>query len=197
MSESIKSGDKPPAQVILDDRSLSQGDEVSAISSQVPSQCTSRLAVLFQARDDGERGELSMKLAIVLRDLLTLDITFINRLTVIGLNTPASVVNAFGLDRQSIAKSFATMGPSHVLPQQMHEQTMKLVMFARAQVLNSFNKSKTLKKAWQQLKKKSSYNKYFETWGQSQFSQVKDFITDQSNLILAQYELKEIRNCQC
>ena len=59
MSESIKSGDKPPAQVILDDRSLSQADEVSAISSQVPSQCTSRLAALFPARSDGEGESLA------------------------------------------------------------------------------------------------------------------------------------------
>ena len=89
---------------------------------------------------------MSMKLAMVLKECLNLDITFINRLSVIGLNTPACVVNAFALDRQSIAKSFATMGPSHVLPQQMHEQTMKLVMFAWAQVLNSFNKSKSVKR---------------------------------------------------
>jgi len=126
-----------PEQVILDNRSLIPDNEVSAVSSHVPSHCTSCLAVLFPARSDGERGEMSMKLAALLREVLDLDITFINRLTVIGLNTPSSVVNAFGLDKQTIVQSFATMGPSHVLPKQIHEQTRNLVMFARAQILNN------------------------------------------------------------
>ena len=164
MSDSIKSGDNPPAQVILDDRSLIPDEELSAVSSQVPSHCTSQLAALFPARSDGERGEMSMKLAILLREVLNLDITFINRLSVIGLNTPFSVVNAFGLDKQTIAQSFSRMGPSHVLPKQMHEQTMNLVMFARAKVLNNnFYKSKQVKRTWQQLKKKSAFNVYFDT----------------------------------
>ena len=123
-----------------------------------------------------------------------IEISFLNRLSEINLFTPATVVNTFGLDRNTVAKTFAKMGPSYVFPQSMRDPTTNLVMAARALVLNfHFHKSKKVKKSWQQLKKSSSFNHYFETLDEREFQKIEAFLQDRNNRSLALQEMRSIR----
>ena len=137
---------------------------------------------------------MSPSLVRFLNGFLRIEISFLSRLAEINLSTPATVINAFGLDRNSIATTFTQMGPSYVFPQQLHDQTTKLIMVARALVLNfHFHKPKKVKKSWQQLKKTSSFNQLFENFNDNELKRVEAFIQDPTNHSLALQEMRHIR----
>ena len=189
-------GDGPPSQVLVGNfGNQNVQDELSAVSSLAPSRCNEHLAALFPVKPDNYRKfNPSSNLASFLNEQLELDITFVSRLAQIGLVTPSAVVNAFGQDNCTIAGSFAKMGTSHVLDQQIHKQTQVLVMFARSQILNyNMLKPKSQKKTWKQLKKRDNYDDSFNSWQENEFQRINDFIMDQSNIIIAQHEMREIR----
>ena len=75
------------------------------------------------------------------------------------------IVNRFGMDVRSIAKSFSMMAPSHILDIQMHQQTLNLILFARSQILNGHINLPDHQK-WEDLKKSSKCNKPFENWNE-------------------------------
>ena len=186
----------PPSQVLIQGSSQ-QGvsDDLSAVSSMAPTRCTARLEALFREEPNKNRKfEPSSKLASFLSEQLKLDITFISKLAQIGLVTPSAVVNAFGLDNRTIAGSFAKMGASHVLDQQMYQQTQVLLMFARSQTLNfRMLRYKNMKQTWIQLKKGDKFDETFNSWKPDHFQKINDFIMDQSNIIIAQHEMREVR----
>ena len=131
MSESVKSTSNLPSQVLVAATSPPQEDELSNASSSYPSQCTTRLRGQFPiAEQPMHWDEMSSKLVKFLNGYLMIEISFLNRLSEINLFTPATVVNAFGLDRNTVAKTFAKMGPSYVFPQSMRDPTKNLVMAA-------------------------------------------------------------------
>ena len=70
-----------------------------------------------------------------LNGFLMIEISFLSRLAKINLAIPATVKNAFGLDRNSIATTVTQMGPSYVFPQQLHYPTTKLITVAKALVM--------------------------------------------------------------
>ena len=94
----------------------------------------------------------------------------------------------------SIYTSFTQMGPSYVFPQHLRDQTTNLIMFAQVLVLNfNFHKPKKLKKSWQQLKKTSSFNRYFKNLNENELQRVEAFVQDPMNCLLALQEMRHIR----
>ena len=96
------------------------------------------------------------------------------------------------MSAKSIAESFALMGPSHVLDQQMHQQTMNLVMFARHQALGG-NFIKSNKRGWNSFKMKTRYNKDFEKWDDEKDQELYEFLTDAGIVREAHKEMRGIR----
>ena len=141
---------------------LGLGDSASVASSQAPSNRTERLAALFPI--DSVRFSKFKDASLIIRwlaEFLQLDATFIARMECCGYVTPSIIMNRFGLSEQSIAESFAVMGPSYVLDPQVHVQSTHLVLFARYFITDGhFSKPKT-KKSWKQLKMSPSFNKHF------------------------------------
>jgi len=111
----------------------------------------------------------------------------------IGITTPAQVVNAFGLDTPSIAKSFAKMGKSHVLDPQGYEENARLIVFARGQILRSKMVPESKPTSWYQLKKKSRYNRDFIRWLPRNRDKYQTHAYSKNTLIIAHHILSEIR----
>ncbi len=65
----------------------------------------------------------------LLRNVLSLDASFITQMEQVGFITPAIIVNRFGLNIWDIAQAFSMMGASHILNTQSEVPTMQLVMF--------------------------------------------------------------------
>jgi len=150
------------------------GDVVKDNASSIaPSRKTTRLRALFppdtfcfkQMKRDSHLFEL-------LSDKFGFEDHFIERLEKIGCNTPAIVVNTFGLDVRSLAKTLGEMGSMYAFgaPESGLEgsdpYTIKvglLVTFARMQICSgSFHKKR--KCSWASLKKQPSYSTTFEAW---------------------------------
>ena len=189
-------GNTPPTEVIIeqipsDEDSI--GITASIASSSMPSRRTTRLAALFPStKSRFGPFVLESKTLKLLQDTLQLDVTFISRMEHCGFTKISIIVNRFGLDIRSISKSFALMGPSHVLDAQMYTQTLNLVMFARSQILNmSFYKHDT--QDWFALKKSAKYNKAFDKWNTSRIDDLEEFLTDPHFVFQATEEMKLIR----
>ena len=100
------------------------------------------------------------------------------------------ILNIFGMDTRSIAKTFAMMGPSHILDPQIHLQTMNLVMFAHSQTPKwHYLKPFLQLKSWKDLKNSSRTNSYFEKWDIGKYDKLDKFLTDPDNISLAQKEM--------
>jgi hypothetical protein len=190
----------PPSEVYIPEPqvelSLGSNSIASIASSSMPSRRTIRLAALFP-QDVARFGtfEADSKPLKLLTEFLRLDSTFIARMEQCGYVKISIIINRFGLDTRSIAKAFAIMGPSHILDEQMHTQTMNLVMFARSQILHwNFSKSPSEVKAWKDLKKSARINKSFETWSEEKHTKLEDFLTDPDYISAARKEMKLIRS---
>ena len=66
------------------------------------------------------------------------------------------------MDTRSISKAFTMMVPRHILDDQMHVQTMNLVMFARSKIIKWNDlKPNSQPKSWKDLKKTPRTNSTF------------------------------------
>ena len=142
---------------------LGTTESASVASSKAPSNRTEHLAALFPLDSvKFSKFDTNSFIFTMLTEFLKLDSTFIVRMESCGYVKPSIIVNRFGLSDKSIAEAFAVMGPSHVLDAQVHNATTQLVLFARFFVTQGkFNKPKSAKKSWKQLKKTPSFNQVF------------------------------------
>ena len=165
-------------------------------SSNAPSNRTERLANLFP--DDKSRFskfKADSNILKLLKEIINLPEPFIARMEAVGYTTPAIIVNRFGLSQQSIAESFALLGPSYVLDQPMHQSTMSLVMFARSQVLKGhIIKSPGFRKSWSALKKVPAYNRTFNKSNDDAIEELKEILTDTKLIREAEKEMRGIRS---
>ena len=165
-SDHVDEDSKGPPSVIIENL----GD-VSVASSSAPSRKTVRLQALFPSSKYAfGRINPTSRLMTVLRDSFSLPINFIERLEQLGLNTPAIIVNSFGMDPQSIARTFGLMGSSFVFGDTQEDadlyfaKTALLVTFSRTQICSGhFTKKRN--KTWSSLRKSPSYSTSFEEWG--------------------------------
>ena len=132
MSEGNSPSNMPnQGQIIENMPVLQQTDDVSILSSSLPSRKTEKLTKMFPS-DPSKFSSFNTESTLVefLQHVINLDSTFIARLEQIGFVTPTVIVNRFGLDSQSIALSFSLMGSSHIFEPSTYNSTRNLVMFA-------------------------------------------------------------------
>ena len=192
----------PPVEVYIEgiNDDLTMGSNYTATnvssiaSSSMPSRRSTRLAALFTPDNNrfGNFDSNSTALAI-LTGRLRLDVTFIARMEAVGYIKMSIIINRFGLDIRSIARAFAVMGPSHILDEQVHTQTMYLVMFARSQTLNWEFLKADPDILWKNCRKHSRTNAAIKNWTDIKHDQLDEFITDPTILELARKEMRMIR----
>ena len=185
----------PPAPNVL----IENIEAVSVSSSQV-SHRTAHLQRLFSP-EKCVFGKIdpSSHLMTLLKDTLEFDDSFITRLEELGLSTPAILVNSFGLDTRSIARTFGLMGSHFVFGDpdthdvgMFQTQTILLVTFCRTQICSGgFAKRKN--KTWVGLKKMPKYSEDFEKWGSSWDEQVKMACTSQDLLYQGHQLMCDVR----
>ena len=189
--ETVAEG-SPPSEVFID-KSMQDIDSLDANTlafSSMPSRRTEKLAALFPSTHIRFRTfDVNSKTLHLLSVVLKLDSTFITRMEQVGYVKISIIINRFGMDTRSIAKAFALMGPSHILDPQMYIQTMNFVMFARSQILK-MQYTKPDSQPW--VKKSAKYNAAFEKWKANRFSDLEDFLTYPSYIILATKEMRLI-----
>ena len=112
--------------------SMEQIDDVSILSSSMPSRKTEKMTRLFPS-NPSKFSSFNTESSLIefLQHVLNLDSTFIARLEQVGFVTPTVIINRFGLDTKSIALSFSLMGSSHIFYPSAFNPTRNLVMFAR------------------------------------------------------------------
>jgi len=177
----------PPQEVHVD-----TDDDGSTTSSLVPSRCTERLKQLFPSPQK-KAFPPDTDFISFLQSELKLEASFLTRMVNIGISTPCQVVNAFGLDTPSIAKSFAKMGKAHVLDPQGYDQNTRLLLFARGQILNFKVLKEDNKRSWHDQKKKGKYNQAFKRLTDRNKSRIVTFVNNESNIILARHEMSAVR----
>ena len=72
-----------------------------------------------------------------LQEEVGLEIPFLNQLKDVGWVMPSEIVNCYGLSNNLIVDSYIKFGYAHVLPQEQHHATTRLLIFARGQTLKS------------------------------------------------------------
>src|SRR5210317_1128720 len=134
-----------------------------------------------------------------LQEEVGLESPFLNRLKEVGWVTPSEIVNLFGRSNNSIVESYIKLGYVHVLPQEQHHATTRLLIFARGQTLKSKVQMtpKQQRKGWDSFKVGSSFDNIFEGWSESRQQQCSDTLDDPNLLINARHVMKRIRNSIC
>src|SRR5210317_1289702 len=112
---------------------------------------------------------------------------------------PSEIVKLFGLSNNSILDSYITLGYVHVLPQEQHHATMRLLIFSRGQMLKSKVQMtpKQQRKGWDSFKVDSFFDNIFEGWSESRQQQCSDTLNDPNLLINAKHIMKKIRTSIC
>src|SRR5210317_1524349 len=115
-----------------------------------------------------------------LQEEVGLEPLFLNRLKEVGWVTPSEIVNLFGLSNNSIVNSYIQLGYVHVLPQEQHQATTRLLIFSRGQTLKSKVQMtpKQQRKGWDSFKVDSSFDDIFEGWSESRQQQCSDTLDD-------------------
>ncbi len=182
-----------PEQIQKELQDMSTIGEDTVASSAAPSSKTERLAAMFPTNQVRfQPFSKDSNIFILLSEVLNLDSSFVTRMEACGFVLPSTICNRFGLNTRSIAESFSMMGTSHVLDQQMHAQTMNLVIFARTQLFKGdFVKSN--KKPWKHYKKTSKFNRNFQSWDRYKLDEVQDALTNPSILEAARKEMRHVR----
>ena len=174
------------------DFSVNSLSTASVPSTKTPSRRSVRLGALFPPdKTRFSTFQPQSKTIDLLVHRLQLGPDFISRMEQCGYVKISIIINRFGMDTKTIAKTFAMMGPSYVLDQNIHAETMNLVMFARSQLLKwQFEKpcSKPI------TKKNTKINASFEKWSVTKYDKLEEFLTDPDNISLAQKEMKMIRS---
>src|SRR5210317_384650 len=131
-----------------------------------------------------------------LQEEVGLEPPFLNRLKEVGRVTPSEIVNLFGLSNNSIVDSYIKLGYVHVLPQEQHHATTRLLIFARGQMLKSKVQMtpKQQRKGWDSFKVDSYVDNIFEGWSESRQQQCSDTFKDLNLLINAMHVMKKIRS---
>ena len=174
------------------DFSVNSLSTASVPSTKTPPRRSIRLGALFTPdKTRFSTFQPQSKTIDLLVHCLQLGPDFISRMEQCGYVKISIIINRFGTDTKNIAKTFAMMGPSYVLDQNIHAETMNLVMFARSQLLKwQFEKpcSKPI------TKKNTKINASFEKWSVTKYDKLEEFLTDPDNISLAQKEMKMIRS---
>src|SRR5210317_115909 len=134
-----------------------------------------------------------------LQEEVGLEPPFHNRLKEVGWVTPLEIVNLFGLSNNSIVDSYIKLGYVHVLPQEQHHATTRLLIFSMGQTLKSKVQMtpKQQRMGWDSSKVDSSFDNIFEGWSESRQKQCSDTLDDPNLLINARHVMKRIRNLIC
>src|SRR5210317_1021922 len=134
-----------------------------------------------------------------LQEEVGIETPFLNQLKEVGWVTPSVIVNLFGLRNNSIVDSYIKLGYVHVLPQEQHRATMRLLIFSRGQMLKSKVQMtpKKQRKGWDSFKVDSSFDNTFEGWSKSRQQQCSDTLNDPNLLINARHVMKKIRTLIC
>src|SRR5210317_1246026 len=136
---------------------------------------------------------------LFLQEEVGLEPPFLNRLKEVGWVTPSEIVNLFGRSNNSIVESYIKLGYVHVLPQEQHHATTRLLIFARGQTLKSKVQMtpKQQRKGWDSFKVDSSFDNIFEGWSESRRQQCSDTLNNPNLLINAKHVMKKIRTLIC
>src|SRR5210317_1646944 len=134
-----------------------------------------------------------------LQEEVGLEPPFLNRLKEVGWVTPLEIVNLFGLSNNSIVDSYIKLGYVHILPQEQHHTTTRLLIFARGQTLKSKVQMtpKQQRKGWDLFKVDSSFDNIFEGWSESRQQQSSVTLNDPKLLINTKHIMKNIRTLIC
>src|SRR5210317_152436 len=124
---------------------------------------------------------------------------FLNRLKEVEEVSLSKIVNLFGLSNSSIVDSYIKLGYVHILPQEQHHATTRLLIFSRGQMLKSKVQMtpKQQRKGWDLFKVDSSFDNIFEGWSESRQQQCSDTLNDPNLLINAKHVMKKIRTSIC
>ena len=140
-----------------------KSDDISHVSS-----APSRLSYKLEGNISQSTNTLSTKLKLFLgKGTLKLEEKFLQRLETSGYTTPSLIVNAFGLDINTVAKSFINLGDQFIFntpnePIDMESQGTLLHMFARSQILDGkMNKNPKVHQTWKAMKKDNTYDSEF------------------------------------
>src|SRR5210317_1344650 len=135
----------------------------------------------------------------LLQEEVGLEPPFLNRLKEVGWVTPSEIVNFFGRSNNSIVESYIKLGYVHVLPQEQHHATTRLLIFSRGQTLKSKVQMtpKQQRKGWDSFKVDFSFDNTFEGWSESRQQQCSDTLNDPNLLINAKHVMKKIRILFC
>src|SRR5210317_1012217 len=117
----------------------------------------------------------------------------------VRLVTPSEIMNRFGLSNNAIVDSYIKLGYVHVLPQEQHHATTRLLIFARGQTLKSKVQMtpKQQRKGWDSFKVDASFDNTFEGWSESRQQQCSNTLNDPNLLINARHVMKKIRTLIC
>ena len=115
----------------------------------MPSNKTQKLIKLFPIQNNNKINFLDgTQLGLLLTDMFELPSSFVKQLERVGYSTPQIIVNCFGQDNHTVAQSFAKLGAEHVLPQEIHQKTLHLFMFARKVTLTNSILKTNPKRKW-------------------------------------------------
>ena len=180
----------PPAEV-----HLSKKDDASELSSVLQTVTSSQVATMFPCAATPKSFDKSSFLFHILDEVCSFDNPSLNRLETLGWSTPHMIANNFGLNNQTVTRSFATMGLKHVLPQEMEVETAMLLVFARSQTIQHrvTRSNKQQAKSWDHFQRKLAFNFKFESMHEQEKEWLLTFLIDGDAFLQAKKEMKTVR----
>ena len=184
-----------PAASVASENNTADDEDETQVSSVLHTVASSHLERLFPHANQHTSFDESTWLFCLLNHHINLAPITMTKLTSLGWVTPQLIVNHFGLDNQTVAWSFATLGRHHVMPHEARAATTKLFMFACSQVLR-FHIIPTPEQQltpWQVMAKQKQFNDLFETSHQPTKARLAAFLRDPNPTIIAEQEMRTIR----
>ena len=130
-----------------------------------------------------------------LKEVLGVEIDFLDRLQEMGCTTPAQVINSFGRDPKAIAISFMKLAPAYVLSQKHYKSSTMLVMFCRYHILQGyFTKPETKQNSWHKLRVIEDFLPETEIFSDAAMKNYDIFFNDIPIITKAAKEMRQICN---
>ena len=128
-----------------------------------------------------------------LKEVLGVELDFLNRLQDMGCTTPAQVINSFGRDPKAIAISFMKLAPAYVLSQKHYKLSTMMVMFSRYHILQGhFTKPATKPNSWHKLRVIEDFLPETDIFSDKAVEKYDTFFNDISIITKATKEMRHI-----
>ncbi len=178
---------------------LNLDQEMASVASEVtPVEPHTGLTKLFPTatprEDVKERITTDTLLYTLLVNTFGLPTEFVTTLNNNGITTPSRIVNKFGTENETVAKSLAQYATTFLFNKQQYQPLLNLFMYCRLTTLKGCISKKGKKGTWQSYEKGERFNEEFSKFGNEDMVNIKEKIGDTTLRHQARSQFTMIRN---